>query len=321
MLECFSGGGLYDESNNGCKIGRWEEFDQISQITCQGNYNNGTKVGRWDIQWKLKSNSQKQDYQIFKMFSGGGSYDEGGNGMKNGNWIYLSEDFVDSYRQQKFIEVGEYKFGKKIGRWDIFYRGEELIQSTVFAGGSYDDEGNECKIGKWTELSDQYQDISQITYVGDYKNGKKVGRWDIWYHKNIREKKNDKIQYQRTLIGGGQFDEVGNQCKIGKWTELSYDFSDLYQVSYKGEYKIGKKIGLWETEYKGEQVGGGSYDEEGYVIKIGPWIELHDMFSDNCQIIYKGEYQQGKKVGSWLEMKRKAYQLDFKRGKVIKYDG
>ncbi|CAD8153653.1 unnamed protein product [Paramecium pentaurelia] len=42
---------------------------------------------------------------------------------------------------------------------------------------------------------------------------------------------------------------------------------------------------------------GGLYGEEGNVIKIDSWIELHDLFSDNCQIIYQGEYQQGKKVG------------------------
>lgn len=35
------------------------------------------------------------------------------------------------------------------------------------------------KIGKWFELSDGFMDTSQVIYNGVYKNGEKVGRWDI----------------------------------------------------------------------------------------------------------------------------------------------
>lgn len=52
-------------------------------------------------------------------------------------------------------------------------------------GGSYDEEGQEIKIGKWTEKSDGYLDRSQVTYNGEYKNDKKVGRWDIMFKNRI----------------------------------------------------------------------------------------------------------------------------------------
>ncbi|CAD8117663.1 unnamed protein product [Paramecium primaurelia] len=50
--------------------------------------------------------------------------------------------------------------------------------------------------------------------------------------------------------------------------------------------------------------GGGSYDEEDGEIKIGKWIELKEGFSKDSQILYQGEYQNGKKLGRWEIMYR-----------------
>lgn len=35
-------------------------------------------------------------YKLFLLFSGGGSYDEGGEGIKIGRWIEVNDDFFDS---------------------------------------------------------------------------------------------------------------------------------------------------------------------------------------------------------------------------------
>lgn len=32
---------------------------------------------------------------------------------------------------------------------------------------------------------------SRVTFIGEYKNGNKVGRWEIWYQKNYDDKKNE----------------------------------------------------------------------------------------------------------------------------------
>lgn len=44
-------------------------------------------------------------------------------------------------------------------------------------GGLYDENG--VKLGKWIELSDGFSINSKIISNGEYKNDKKVGRWDI----------------------------------------------------------------------------------------------------------------------------------------------
>ncbi|CAD8175732.1 unnamed protein product [Paramecium pentaurelia] len=171
-------------------------------------------------------------------------------------------------------------------------------------GGLYDESGNECKIGRWIEINEEFDNISQVTYHSDYKFGKKLGRWDIWYQKNYHDLKNGKI-------GGESYDEVGNEWKIGKWTELSHNFRDTSQVTYLGEYKNGKKIGQWEIQFEAEKIGGGLYDEEGDMIKIGKWIELHDPFTDTFQTIYEGEFKHGQKVGTWIQKNRDENPLDF----------
>lgn len=45
-------------------------------------------------------------------------------------------------------------------------------------GGSYNYQGQ--KDGKWIELSDRYYNFSQVTSVGEYRNGNKVGNWEYY---------------------------------------------------------------------------------------------------------------------------------------------
>lgn len=56
-----------------------------------------------------------------KFFSGGGSYDIwiGGSSIKVGMWIELNDRFKWDLQ---VIEKGEYKNGKKFGRWDTSFR-------------------------------------------------------------------------------------------------------------------------------------------------------------------------------------------------------
>ncbi|CAD8116731.1 unnamed protein product [Paramecium sonneborni] len=129
-------------------------------------------------------------------------------------------------------------------------------------GGSYDDsQGNNYKKGKWIDLSNRFRDVSQVSYVGEYQNGIKVGRWDIYF-------KNDDTK-QNQIIGGGIYDSKEIKGKIGNWVEpnegfwmqiISSDLTQLFQyfrynqAIFKGEYKNGKKVGKWLTIFKGEQM-------------------------------------------------------------------
>ncbi|CAD8214159.1 unnamed protein product [Paramecium octaurelia] len=339
------GGGSYDEEGKGTKVGKWIDFDDKfenkKQILYIGTYENGQRVGSWKIFWC----GGQQMYQVLQIlqtfYSGGGSYDEKGLGIKVGSWI----DLDDGFDQSKQVTYnGEYQNGKKIGRWNINWsKGQQI------GGGVYDEGGDEIKIGLWIEIDDKFSLQQQLTYIGEYKNGKKVGFWDIYFKEYGNDKQNNKI-------GGGSFDDEGNGIKVGKWIDLNLKFDQWHQITYKGQYLNGQKIGLWKTcrrennilklqccvnynqngkeifrsredsnfIHMGEfnngkkvgtwkilfkendtynQIGGGSYDQEGQELKIGEWIDV-DYYLNWRPKTYKGEYKNGKKVGLWKTFKK-----------------
>ncbi|CAD8089226.1 unnamed protein product [Paramecium primaurelia] len=143
--------------------------------------------------------------------------------------------------QAKIYEIGVYHNGTKRGNWKLIYGFQEI------GGGSYNKQGQ--KNGKWIEQSDGFWKKSQVTYSGEYNNGKKVGLWEIFCN---QEGKNKQLQ----LIGCGQYAEkqgyndFGGSIKIGKWIEISDDLWDKSNVFYNGIYKNGQKIGRWDIYAK-----------------------------------------------------------------------
>ncbi|CAD8116461.1 unnamed protein product [Paramecium primaurelia] len=267
------GGGLYNQLRfkNGKQIELSDGFSSQSQVILEGEYKNGKKIGKWDI--FCRNDKRKPFKQI-----GGGSYDI--DGMKIGRWVDFSDEF---YMETQVTYNGEYKNGKKIGKWDIKYLQPHLneIQQIFSGGGSYD-EG--CKNGNWIEMDDKFNYFRQSTHNGEYKNGKKVGRWDNYQNYCGKNKK---------------------QCcgmKIGQWIVVD---DENQQITHIGEYKNSKKIGRWEILFQDKstqetkQIGGGLYDEEGEEEKIGYWTEQcgdfqNGMFSQ--QITNNGEQKMVKKL-------------------------
>ncbi|CAD8187877.1 unnamed protein product [Paramecium pentaurelia] len=323
------GGGSYDNIQDDfgkeIKIGYWIElgdsFQNQSQIIYQGEYKNGKKVGIWDICFR------EYYYQQFQ-YIGGGSYDQNPDDYqetKIGEWIELNNNFAND-RQVTY--QGKYSNGKKVGKWIVYhkkngsyYKNEQMQriiknnnhQNSGF--GMYDDDQG-IKIGRWTELSDIYNEKIQIIYQGEYHENQKVGFWEVFWRSGEKNK----------LIGGGQY--VYNQesncgIKIGNWIELSERFSSDRQVIYRGEYHNGKKVGRWDISYRRnnrfEQIGGGLYEEK-MGIKIGQWIELSDQFCNQEQITYNGNYKNGIKIGKWEQKKRGQRDIQFLKSGEMIYD-
>ncbi|CAD8192451.1 unnamed protein product [Paramecium pentaurelia] len=288
------GGGCYNE--RGLKNGKWVEFDDHSAsesyITYCGEYKNGQKVGLWNLYW----NNDIYTYQL----SGGGCYEIKKGGLKNGKWIESSDNF-EKFRQ--IIYNGVYKDGKKMGKWDIFWRESKENDFLLIGGGSYNEIEFGKKEGKWKELSVTFSKQSQIIFDGQYKNNQKIGRWNTYFSRN---------EEQFNQIGGGDYN-YENGLKQGKWVDLFDNFREDSQVTYNGEYKNGQRVGRWDIYYREtlgenfEWIGGGSYDLKEGGIKKGKWIELSDTFQDWSLLIYQGEYQNGRKVGKWEEKKRDFY--------------
>ncbi|CAD8081402.1 unnamed protein product [Paramecium primaurelia] len=249
-----------------------KNIEQIKYLSWYGEYDqNKRKIGKWKAYW---NGNELRDV--------GGYYQ---NGLKQGLWKEL---FKNYWNQAQVYEIGEYFNDQKRGRWNFIYENKKI------GFGSYKEQG--LKEGKWKELSDKFWEGSQVTYDGEYQNGKKVGKWDIQYQ-NTHDNKQ---------IGGGFYHQGPNEIKIGTWIEISNGFWRDQQITNKGLYKYGKKVGLWDIWYqinfgikKYFKIGDGSYDEEGDEIKNGKWIELSDGFRDYSQIIHKGRYKNGKKIGRW----------------------
>ncbi|CAD8213736.1 unnamed protein product [Paramecium pentaurelia] len=286
----FRGGGSYDEEGNEVKFGNWIEFDeQNTTITYEGEYKIGKKVGKWVTWWSCNG-----DFNI-----GGGSYEDEGNGIKIGNWI----EIIDEFDKQHMTQNGEYKNGKKVGRWDFFVKDFYKKPDTKIGGGLYNDEGDEIKIGNWIEIIINGYNDFQITSTGEYKHGKKAGRWDFWFNK---DQNNYKMQiFVSQGSGGGLYDERGDEIKIGKWIVISNQLSKDILVTYEGEYKNGKKCGRWDILFNRKKFGGGSYDAGELGIKTGNWIDFDETsgyFNDQGIKVEKGEYKNGQKVGVWVNI-------------------
>ncbi|CAD8211459.1 unnamed protein product [Paramecium pentaurelia] len=333
-----SGGGLYDQEGQGVKIGKWIDIvngiEYGSQVIYNGQYQNGKKIGRWVIY--QKSVSMQGKYQEI----GGGLYDQEGQGVKIGKWIDISDGFK---LNSQVIYVGGYKYGKKVGRWEIQCRKSKETEFKKIGVGQYDEVGQEVKIGQWIDIDGNYSDNSLVTYHGEYKNGIKVGRWDFWFNYND-------LAEERKKIGGGSYDESDQGVKTGHWIDISEEFANSFQLTQNGEYKQGKKVSKWDIWFKEETdkrgfffmdlnfknidfkidrnkkenkiIGGGQYDKQNQGFKVGLWIDLSDQFKKYEQVLYKGEYINGKKSGVWKVLKKDQKENDdeFKLDKEIQYD-
>ncbi|CAK76076.1 unnamed protein product (macronuclear) [Paramecium tetraurelia] len=269
-------GNYENNQKNGLWIELSTEFQIDSEVKYAGLYQNGKKVGRWNTYY----NKKKMYTDLICYFSGGGFYDE--CFLKHGKWI----DLIDNFSNDRQIAIiGEYNKGEKIGIWDW----KELSHFSRFktiGGGLYNGQGQ--KNGIWHGLTKNYSYLSRITYKGKYKNGKKIGNWNLFF-----------LEKQ---IGGGEYNE--KSLKNGNWIEVDNFWVFWYCLQYnnseslcQGEYLDGKKIGKWIIKWEGEQLGGGQYDENN--LKNGKWIELSQEFYQDSQVTYAGLYQNGKKVGRW----------------------
>ncbi|CAD8123267.1 unnamed protein product [Paramecium sonneborni] len=260
------GGGTYND--NGMKNGKWVELQDnyydFGKVIYEGMYNNEKKIGKW-----------QGIYNKNPICQGEYSFD-----TKIGIWTELHEHFQNGC-QVKY--KGEYKNGKKFKKWDTIY------QYDIIGGGFYDE--NELKNGKWIILDENFDNLCKVIWSGQFKNGKKIGRWEIIYK--------DKI------IGGGTYDQNGIQQ--GQWIELHPIFWDQQMITYNGVYWNGIKVGYWQMNQQNIKIGGGFYDDNG--MKQGKWIELAEKFLQaNLYVI--GEYIDSKKYGKWeanLNMKLIGY--------------
>ncbi|CAD8100894.1 unnamed protein product [Paramecium sonneborni] len=186
---------------------------------------------------------------------------------------------------------------------------EQNIQIQVIKlCGNFDE--FELKQGIWSELITSSNKKHRLIFIGEYKGGKKIGKWII---KTAIYSNDDQKEPK-----GGEYDSEGQ--KIGKWREPIINSKQDCLIYQDGEYKSDKKIGYWKFQQnikiqhrvdkdKYDTIGKGNYNENGE--KIGLWMEFCENFKDDSQIIFEGNYQNGKKFGKWISKYRYCEDQEF----------
>ncbi|CAD8192666.1 unnamed protein product [Paramecium octaurelia] len=302
-------GGEYNQK--GEKFGSWtelfENYGDKSQVYYIGEYLDGKKYGSWSRQYDDGLNTITLPL---------GMYSE--ERLKDGVWLELHEKFWDNHQ---VFYTGQYNKGVKNGFWAMK---QNLNNSKIIGGGFYNQKGmksgewnekyfwdnlvievgdyeNGRKIGNWfskieklrTNIFALESQSSQLHFHGDYKDGVKVGLWDIFFQ--------DDENYK--LIGGGIYDDKG--MKNGKWIEFdkNYKYSLGWLIQeWKEIWFLGRQnqtlyiINLYTFRF------GGMYDSNG--VKQGKWSLRNQLVTDPfCYDDYdqNGSYINGIKVGKYSD--------------------
>ncbi|CAD8209504.1 unnamed protein product [Paramecium pentaurelia] len=244
-----------------------EELNKLQWIGYYGEKN--FKVGQWIAKWKGDLLNEV-----------GGLYFN--DGKKQGQWKEIIENYLEFMKWGHILMIQ----GKISG--ELFIMIKRLVGDLMIM---------ELKL-----------EIGQIWMINIILENKQFILVTIKMVKKLvdgiqnkvgRECKNNYINDYKTQSGGGIYD---NGVKIGNWVILGDQFKDGNEITECGQYENGKKVAIWEIKWKGnEKIGEGLFDDqaEGESVKIGKWIDLDEEFSLEHQMIYKGEYQNGKKIDRW----------------------
>lgn len=198
-----------NRQENGVKVGAWAHKDSRGLVYAKGTYQDGIKTGKWQYYVSpLSRYTQVPDVM--------GSYDA--LGQKTGSWLFISmqsrmqveAEFVDNLMQGQcsyfnsegeVLATGMMDAGIRHGQWIFYSQGEEMTR------GYYK---NGLKIGDW--IYDYYpEEDLHVKGVLNFDNGAKSGK--LFYYKVDRH---PKFGTNELLSGIGQYI---NGKKVGRWIE------------------------------------------------------------------------------------------------------
>ncbi|MDB9964592.1 toxin-antitoxin system YwqK family antitoxin [Vicingaceae bacterium] len=188
------------------------------------------------------------------------------------------------------------------------------------------------KVGKWKG----YYNDGSVRYVGQFENDSPYG---IFYHYYGDGKLQTKMIYRTpTIVFTSMFYSTGEKLAEGKYIDKLKDstwltFGAEDKVVEKGDYEIGKKVGIWRTYYMSGNISGemnyycnqmdGPYrmfyengkvkDSSNFVAgKLHGFAVIRDLEGNK---IIQGNYSYGDKFGDWIYFGENET-VD----KVLKYD-
>ena len=218
---------------DGKEDGEFSLYDELGNKLVEGQYIDGEKDSVWK-EWIVRDGDIEPKTTVTYF-----------NGLKYGleTNYFIKSSYDDCSYGHKQSE-GYYKNGKKDGPWKEW--DEVSSESMTYSDGSF----------AYSSCSDN-QDIAA---EGRYKNGLKIGQWREGYSKGsyVNGKKNNTwTEYSRKhLVGDADFVSAISNYKLGVKDGLFITYnsrgSSFYEKLSEGEYKNGKKNGVWTTWFRKE---------------------------------------------------------------------
>lgn len=199
-------------------------------------------------------------------------------GLYQGTWEFY-------YLNDTLKSKGEYKNGKKYGKWKYFFSNGKLEQE-----GFYDKNGEYTGEWKWY-----------------YENGNILRRED--YRKGVEEGFMEEYSISGALISKGEYIEGE---KDGEW------FYELNDHKENGKYRYGEKDGYWEYKHAN-----GNLAFEGNYLEGIP-DGKHKYYNKEGVLIKEESFSYGKKDGKWKWYDNSGFEImniDYKDGNEIRING
>lgn len=193
-----------------------------------------------------------------------------------------------SYFQGKLIEEGSYKMGKKEGLWKFY--------APLTLKFYYYDENQENPEKFYISYFES--DFGGLVEKSNYEEGKKLGLSMCYYRDELISKGNYKDN-KRT--GPWEFFDEGELSEKGNYKQGNRTGDWNYYVSNKIYKKIthnkeGKNDDIEIYQKNGNLFSKGKINKNEWFNRTGLW----EGYNRNGKLSYRGEYQDGSKIGDWL---------------------
>lgn len=266
-IEHYENGKIKVKGNIICKQkqGKWEYFDEKSNLIEVINYKNDLKNGLNEKYWLNGNLKAKQNF-----------VNDTVDGIVEFYWSNGNKASMFTFVMGQ--KEGEYKDWDQKGNLKTkrTYKNDEIDKKiTVFSPetGEKVEEipyKNGIKQGQYVK----YSYLNVISEIGNYKNAKKHGKWKYFY-------------------------ENGDELKVENYSYdiLHGEYKEFYleaKPKIKAKYNYGKLQGNWVSFYENRQIKEKGKYQNGS--KEGEWLEYYEDGSPKSQ----GFYDSDKKTGKWF---------------------
>jgi antitoxin component YwqK of YwqJK toxin-antitoxin module len=278
----------------GQKAGLWTWYTNQGNKDMEGTFEADQQNGQWvywyptgEISYTAHFKNDKKSGQWTYLYKNGVKFKEGNfeEDVKNGSWKTWYENGI-------LLMEGNYLAGKEEGEWNNYWDDGTLKNKTTFkAGGMH---------GDWVS----YYPSGKLKLTGKYKNNFKTGKWSNYFENG---KPKDEVTYkvfkEKSAIDYGIMKKRVRLESRENGPAVYYSNKD-FKKTEEGNFKNGKKNGLWTAYYPGGRIAAVTSN-----YKEGELDGVMKNFDRRGILLQEMEYKDGLKHGKFI--------IYDKKGKVL----